>query len=164
MTYCAANECDYNYMRYVGYTESNTCIQALFSKENIEYISKTVTNLTRDVDCSGRPIVVPNKIICSVLDDLYQGYRPSVGDIYTRYSIPTDCPIDMVNEITNQAIEVIVNDISVNIGMEQQNAQLNIWNATLLGDFNEKGLRQHAPIKTLEKTTNGRGMVSFMTY
>jgi len=151
-------------MRHVGYTESNECIQALYSKENIDYISKTVTKLTRDVDCSGRPIVVPNKIICSVLDDLYQGYTPSDRDIYTRYSIPTNCPIDMVNEITNQAIEVIVSDITVNIGMEQYNAQLNIWDATLMGDFNRKGLRQHDKIKTREKTTNGRGMVSFMSY
>lgn len=158
------NESNYNHMRHVGYTESNRNIQALFSEKNIDYISKRVTDLTRNVDCHGRPIIVPKKNICSVLDDLYQGYRPSVGDIFTRYSIPTDSPIDMIGDLTNQAIQVIVNDITVNIGMEQQNAQLNIWDATLLGDFNAKGLRQHAPIKTLNKRTNGRGMVSFMNY
>jgi len=164
MSLCKENPCDYNYQRYVGYTESNECIQKLYSKKNINYISRRVTQLTRNVHCSGRPIVVPDKTICSVLDDVYQGWRPSVGDIFTRYNIPSNCPVNYVNELTNQAIEVIVNDITVSIGMEQNNAELNIWDATLLGDFNRKGLRQHAPIKTLNKRTNGRGMVSFMSY
>ena len=163
MTNCLENEYDYNFMRNVGYTESNECIQSLYSHENINYISRRITELTKNVHCSGRPIVVPFKTICSVLDNLYQGFTPSVGDIYTRYNIPTNCPIDRVNELSNQAIEVIVDDITVNIGMEQQNEKLSLWD-TVLGEHNRHGLMPHSKIKTLEKTTNGRGMVSFMNY
>lgn len=164
MTHYSENNCDYNYMRNVGYNENNTCIRALYSKQNINFISKRITELTKNVHSSGRPILVPDHIICSVLDDLYKHYTPSVGDIFTRYSIPPDTPLDMVSDLANQAIEVIVNDVTVNIGMEQQNAKLNIWDATLLGDFNNHGLRQHAPIKVSNKRPNAIGMISFMNY
>ena len=64
----------------------------------------------------------------------------------------------------SQVIEVIFTDVRNNIEMAENNSKLNIWDATLMGDFNRKGLRQHAPIKIREKTPDVMGKVSFMSY
>jgi myosin-crossreactive antigen len=164
MTNCFGNECNVNYMRHVGYTENNECIQKLYDPSTIRTISCKITDYLEGVDKCGRPIVVPDKTICNVIDDIYQNFTPAFGDIYTRYSIPKLQPTNYVQDIIDQTIEVIVSDVKANLGMEQCNASLNVWDATLLGDFNKHGLRQYAPIKTLNKRTNGRGHVSFMSY
>jgi hypothetical protein len=153
---------DDNNYRYVGWAE-NDCTKRYFNRTNIKIISRKVTELLEGVDQSGRPIIVPDKTIISVMGDIYDSYRPAVGDIYGRYNVPTNEPQNYIQDMIDQVIEVITSDVKANIGMADCNKTLSIWN-TVYGDFNSKGLRQHSVIKVRDKNTNHRGMVSFMSY
>ena len=137
--------CDNNFMKYVGYTENNGCIKEYFSPETTKLISKKVTELTLGIDHKNRPILVPDKVICSVMSNIQDNYRPETGDIYSRYNIPSGGVLNMVQRMIDLTIEVIVNDIRVNLGMDECNRKLSIW-TTVLGDFNKHGLRQHSKI------------------
>jgi hypothetical protein len=155
---------DDNFTRHVGWEESNVCIKKYFSIETVNIISRKLTELLEGVDSRGRPIIIPNTTITSVMGEIFNSYRPPTGDIYGRYNVPTDEPQNYVQSMIDQVLEVIFSDVRNNLGMDECNANLNIWDATLMGDFNEKGLRQHPPIKVRKKNTNHRGMVSFMNY
>jgi hypothetical protein len=149
MNKCGGEMCDYNYMRYVGWQESNASVSKYYSPDTVKLISRKVSELTRGVDPKGRKIVVPDKNICSVLDAIYVQNTPAVGDIFTRYIIPNNEQENLVQSMIDQTIEIIVDSIKGNMGMEQANEKLSAW-VQVLGDFNTHGLRQHAPIKTLE--------------
>lgn len=152
-TICNGQTCDLNYLRHVGWDESNECIKQLYSANTIRTISKKVTELTRGVDKLNRPIIVPDARICEVIDGVYQGFRPPTGDIYSRYIVPNDQQASMVQNMIDQTIEVITNHIRNEIGIEQQNQKLTAW-VQLLGDFNKEGLRQFPPIKVKERRPN----------
>lgn len=154
---------DDNYYRYVGWRENNKCITDYFSPETVKTISNKITQLLEGVDPSGRSIIVPDSTIYNVLNQIYISYRPPTSDIYGRYNIPKDTPESYVQSLINQTIEVIVVDVKNNIGVDEANSKLSIWN-TVFGDFNNCGLRQFPPIKIREKNTNFRGMVQFMNY
>jgi hypothetical protein len=157
------NICDDNFMRYVGWEENNFCIREYFSKNTVKTISLKVTELTLGVDPQNRPIVVPDAMICNVMSQIYQAFRPAVGSIYSRYTIPSGEPENYVQDMIDQVIEIIVSDIRNNLELEECNSKLTAW-TTVLGDFNTKGLRSHSKIKVREKNTNFRGLVSFMNY
>jgi hypothetical protein len=139
--------CDDNYIKHVGYKESNPCIRQYFDVSTVRTISKKVTELTLGVDPQNRPIVVPSSTICNVMSDIYESYRPSTGDIYSRYIVPSGTTSESyVQNMIDQVIEVIVSDIRNNLEMEENNRKLSVW-STVYGDFNDQGLRQHPPIK-----------------
>ena len=143
--------CNLNYVRYVGYEESNECIKKFFSQETVNLISKKVTGLLMGVDPQNRPIKVPDSTICTVMSTVNENYQPPVGDIYSRYIIPTgENAVSMMQNMIDQVIEIITSDVRNNLEMEQNNKKLTAW-TTLLGDFNQHNLRSHAPIKILEK-------------
>jgi hypothetical protein len=151
---CNAPICDSNFMRHVGWEESNGCIKKYFSKETVDIIARKITELTLGVDPKNRPIVVPSKNICSIMSEVYQSYRPPTGDIYGRYNVPSGTgPESYVQNMIDQTIEIITNDIRNNLGMEENNRKLTIW-TTVYGDFNEHGLRAHPPIKVRNKRPN----------
>ena len=151
---CNAPLCDLNFMRYVGWEESNDCTKKFFSKETVDIISRKVTELTMGVDPQNRPIVVPTPNICGLMSEVYQAYRPPTGDIHTRYNIPSGTgPQSQVQNMIDQVIEIITNNIRYSLEMEENNRKLTIW-TTVYGDFNEHGLRRHAPIKVLNKRPN----------
>jgi hypothetical protein len=137
-------------MRYVGWDESNPAVQRLYSPNTVKLISKKVTELTRGVDPQNRAIIVPDNRICEVLDGIYANYRPSVGDIHTRYILPNNGQQDQIASVIDQAIEIIVGNVRNSIGMERQNEKLSAW-VQLYGDFNQHGLRQYPPIKLRER-------------
>lgn len=147
--------CDNNSLRYVGWEHSsdqNIC--GYFTTSTVNLISKKVTELTMGVDPKNRPIVVPAKTICGVMSDIYDSYRPSTGDIYTRYNVPSgQGPSSHVQNMIDQVIEVITNDIRVNMEMEENNRKLTVW-TTVYGDFNQHGLMQHPKIKVRNKRPN----------
>lgn len=146
--------CDYNTKRYIGWKNSvRECTRVYFSKETVDLISRKVTELTMGVDPHNRKIVVPPVRICEVMDGIYQGYRPPVGDIYSRYIVPNNEQENMVQSMIDQTIEVIVSNIRNSLGIEQANEKLSAW-VQVYGDFNTNGLRQHSPIKTLHKRPN----------
>jgi hypothetical protein len=141
---------DQNYNRYVGWDETGCHIQEFYSPETVKLISAKVTELTDGVDERNRKIVVPDQSIINVMNSIESSYRPSVGDIHTRYNVPKGAPTDYKQEMIDQTIQMIVNDIKINLGMEQNNAKLTAW-TTVYGDFNEHGLRGHDIIKVRNK-------------
>jgi hypothetical protein len=136
------------------YGNSDFGYNAYFNADTIRTISRKITELTMGVDRLNRPIVVPNDKICNVMNAIYENYRPQTGSIYSRYTIPMgETTQSYVQDMIDQVIEIITSDIRVSLGMEEQNSQLSIW-TTVLGDFNDKGLRAYAPIKTLKRRPN----------
>jgi hypothetical protein len=133
-----------------------------FNDDNIKYISQNVIFLLKNVHPSGKPIVVPDHIILNVMDSVYQNCRPITGDIYSRYNVNNNISMsqNIISNMIKEVIEIIVLDVKYNIEKEINNNKLNIW-TTVLGDFNNDGLRSHAPIKIRKKKIN-RGFISFM--
>jgi hypothetical protein len=143
--------CDSNYMRFVGYKEDNPCIRKYFDISTVRTISKKVTELLQGVDPQNRPIIVPDNTICSVMSEIYNSFRPATGDIYSRYIVPSGSSTESyVQVMIDQVIEVITSNVRNSLEMDENNRKLSIW-TTVYGDFNEHGLRQYAPIKTLVK-------------
>ena len=105
---CNAPICDLNFMRHVGWEESNDCIKKYFSKETVDIISRKVTELTMGVDPQNRPIVVPTATICGLMSEVYESFRPPTGDIYGRYNVPSGMgPQTYVQNMIDQVIEII---------------------------------------------------------
>ena len=148
--------CDDNFMRFVGYSQhmygDKSCLQQYFSKNTIETISCKVTELLMGVDPNNRPIIVPDKTICSVMSAVYDNFRPETSDIYSRYNIPKKGIPSYTQRMIDEVINIITSDVKVNLGMDECNRKLTIW-SSILGDFNEQGLRSHGPIKLREKRT-----------
>jgi hypothetical protein len=142
----AGYPCDYNFMRYVGWDESNACIARLYSSETTDLISKKVTELTIGIDPKNRNILVSRNVICQVLDSVYSSYKMPVGDIITRYHIPNNEQDDAVQAVIDRTIEILVSSIRDQYGINDANQKLSAW-VQLYGDFNQSGLRQYAPIK-----------------
>jgi hypothetical protein len=150
MSMCDDQICDSNYMRYVGWDDTSPAVMKLYSPEIVKLISRKVTELTRGIDPQNRPILVPDNRICEVIDGIYSNYRPSVGDIHTRYIIPSNSQQDQIASVIDQTIEIIVSNIRNQLIMEQTNEKLSAW-VQVMGDFSPHGLRQFAPIKIREK-------------
>jgi len=159
----AENICDFGYIKHVGYNEEkNSCITKYFSEKTIRLISYKVTELLQGVDHKGRSIIIPDKTICSIMNDIYSSYRPPTGDIFSRYNIPSGRTSESyVQNMIDQVIEVITTDVRNNLEMEENNKKLSIW-TTVFGDFNEAGLRQHGPIKIRNKRPSSKDF--FMNY
>ena len=145
---------DINNMRYIGWehTSDQDLTNFLFSQNNINSISKKVTELLEGVDPDGKTIIVTDKVITGVLSNILanDSYATQVGDIYSRYTIPrknTEC---VATTIINKTIETIVSSIKTETQMEQYNESLSIWNS-VLGEQNELGLMPTPKIKLREK-------------
>jgi hypothetical protein len=152
---CNEPLCDLNFVRHPGWQWStNASLNDYFSKKTVDIISRKITELTMGVDPKNRPIIVSTPNICGVMSTVYQNYRPPTGDIYGRYNVPSGTGQQSFNQnMIDQVIEIITNDVKNNLEMEENNRKLTIW-TTVYGDFNEHGLRQHPPIKVLNKRPN----------
>jgi len=147
---CSEYMIDQNYNRYIGWnSEAEDCIQDFYSSDTVKLISTKVSELLRGVDPQNRKIVVPNQTIINVMDGIQTSYRPQTGDIYGRYNVP-NTPIDNIKEMIDQTIELITTDVRNNLEIDENNRKLTVW-TTVLGDFNEHGLKQHPPIKIRNK-------------
>lgn len=141
---------DDNYNRYIGYRENNACIDKYFDAQTVSTISKKITQLLQGVDPKGRPIIIPDKTIYSVMSTLQDNYQPPTGDIHSRYTIPSREQKSMVQSLIDQTIEILTADVRNNYAVEESNSRLSIW-TTVLGDFNPHNLRSFPPIKILKK-------------
>ena len=128
----------------------------LFSKQNVRMISDKVTELLEGVDPQGRPIIFPDDKIIHVLNQLYDAHKTSkIGDIYSRFHVGgLETKRDDISELTEQAINLIYNEIKDITEIEENNNKLDIFDATILGDFNTLGLRQTPKIYTRNKRPN----------
>lgn len=143
-----------NYMAHVGWSTTSSDdkgLELLLSQENIDNLSRVITDQLMNIDPLHRKIRVSNEQIASVLSSIYSnGTRTNIGDIYSRYIIAPKEPRCDLRTICNQTIQVIVSTIRDEIETIQKNQKLTVWN-TLYGDFNKQGLRAHAPIKIRRK-------------
>jgi len=143
---------DENYYRYVGWNGGDDQIKKYFSDGTVRIISAKIIDLLQGVDPQGRTIIVPDKTILSVMNDIYESYRPPVGDIHTRYIVPTGSLYrdNYIQNMIDQTIEVITSDVRNTIGIEENNKKLTVW-TTVYGDFNRHGLQQTSQIKIRNK-------------
>jgi len=144
---------DGNNYRYVLYKADNACIKQYFSQDTVNLISKKVTQLLQGVEPENRPILVPDETIVSVMSTIYYNFRPTTGDIYGRYNIPSHEQQSYVQSMIDQVIEVITSQIRNEYGFIENNSKLTIW-TTVYGDFNKFGLRQHPPLKINHRKPN----------
>lgn len=133
------------FVKHVGYTDSNAAIAAYFSIETALFIAAKITELLRPFYPPGVHVTLER--IIDVMNQIYEAYRPSTGDIHTRYVVPSNENPNCVDEMINQVIEVIVSQIKDNLQTDEQNSKLTVW-SSVYGAFNAEGLRAHAPIKT----------------
>ena len=143
---------DQNFSKYIGFQETDY-LKEYYSQKNVKMISKKVSELLEGVDPNNKKIVVTDQNIINIMNSIENAYRPETGNIYTRYTISNKNSQDYIEEMIQQTIEVITNNIRSSIEMEIQNSKLTVW-TTVLGDFNENGLRSHPPIKVLNKRPN----------
>lgn len=138
---------DSNFYRYVGYDESTDCMSDLFSEKNLNSMSNEITKRLKGVDKNGRDIVVPLRTIGGVLSSVYlDGRDKSIGDVFTRYNIINNDVDRLAQILILQTIQIIVDQIRNEYEMKDNNEKMSVWNS-ILGDYNENGLRQHSPIK-----------------
>ena len=142
--------CNDQYIKHVGWSDQSTNMNSFFAKYNVNKISRKITELLMGVDKNNRPIIVPDKSICNVMSSVFSNFRPETGDIFSRYNIPKSRSVDYIQRMIDEVINIITTDVKVNLGMEENNSKLTIW-TTVLGDFNEHGLRSHSKIKIREK-------------
>jgi hypothetical protein len=149
--------CNDQFIKHVGYSDhicgdncGPSCLRRFYAKSNINKISRKITELLMGVLKNNRPIIVPDKTICSVMSAVYQSFRPETGDIYTRYIIPKEREQNYVQTMIDEVINIITTNVKNNLGMDEVNSKLSIW-TTVLGDFNEHGLRSHSKIRLREK-------------
>jgi len=153
---------DFGSIKHIGYKEEDSSIKNYFSYKTIKLISYKVTELLQGVDHKGRSIIVPDKTIISVMNEIYSSYRPPTGDIFSRHTIPSETTAESyVQNMIDQVIEVITSDVRNNLEMEENNRKLSVW-TTVYGDFNQAGLRQHETIKIREKRPSSKEF--FMNY
>jgi len=143
-----------NYYRYVGWTVSEQDFdRRFFSRETIESIQKQTTQLLKCLRSDGRPIIVAERVISHVMSQIYNKYRPQLGDIYTIFNIPAAEPRNDMKLLTDLVVETIYKNIVDETQMEENNKRLTVW-TSVLGDFNEHGLRQYTTIKTVKDNIN----------
>ena len=120
---------------------ANDNLNEFLSPKTVGVVSRKITELTMGLNSEGRPIVVPNKNILSVMNEVYRYQRPRVGCIYSRYIVPDSAPRNDVQEMIDKTIQIICSDIKANLGMDRNNSKLSIW-ATKYGEGNPWGLQQ----------------------
>ena len=137
-----------NSLRYVGWS-NYPGVSDLFKQTHINNMSKRLTELLTGVDPKGRPIIIPDKTISSVKASIQQNYRPKMGDVHSKYTV-AHSEVSYLDDIVNQTLQIIAQQVKDNIEMEESNKKLTVW-TTVLGDFNEGGMRSHPQIKVREK-------------
>lgn len=135
---------------FVGWPETiagDCFVDVLFSKENVESLSKAITKALEGTDPEGKQIIVAREQIVGVLSNMYKNSsRPNIGDIHSRFIIPQNEPRNDMRALNNQTINVIVRSIKDEIETAENNKRLSVW-TSVYGDFNKEGLRAHPPIK-----------------
>lgn len=133
-----------NISQHVGRKE-NSNEQLLFSVDNLLKLSYEITRRLRDLVPEG--LIVPIETISNVLKALYDAYRPQMGNPMTMYHVASD---DVCSNLNMQTINLITQQVRDEINAEQHAKKLTIW-TTVLGDYNEHGLRAHSSIKLKQR-------------
>jgi hypothetical protein len=133
-------------------------IKFLFSRENLDELSRAVTTALRGTDPQGRDIVVAPERINEVLSSVFMNStRPQIGSIYSRYTVPDCYPRNDLRNYNMQTLNIIVSAIKDEYDTIASNKKLTVW-TTLLGDFNTNGLRAHPPLNKIRQKMPQRMM------
>ena len=97
-----------------------------------------------------KKIVPSEKVVVIALFGVYENHKPNTGDIYGKFLVVDETQRDDYGYIVDKTISLLIDGIRTDIEMADANSKLSIWN-TVLGDFNEHGLRQFPPIKLRNK-------------
>ena len=128
----------------------NSLTSRLFTKRTLNVIREKTAEYLTGVDRLGRKIIPSDNVITNALYSIFRDHIPQTGDIYGRYTVRDDSTRDDYAYIVDKTISLLVTGIRTDMEMQEQNEKLTIW-TTVLGDFNEHGLRSNAPIKVLHK-------------
>jgi hypothetical protein len=128
----------------------NGLVRMLFTKYTINIIKQKVSDYLQGIDRKGRRIIPSDRIVTDALYGVFQSYQPDqVGDIYSRYLV-TDVNRDDYSAIVDMTISLLYRGIQTDLEMANANEKLTVW-TTILGDFNEHGLRSHPILYMKEK-------------
>uniref|UniRef100_A0A6C0E2U9 Uncharacterized protein n=1 Tax=viral metagenome TaxID=1070528 RepID=A0A6C0E2U9_9ZZZZ len=127
--------------------DDNPIVQQFFSKNTVDYISKKITSMTKNVDERGRQIILPDDKILHLMNTVYLSYNPRQG--FDQFWTPNEYLQSLIGQTITQAVF----DIKNVLGYEQCVAKYTVWD-TILGDYNNRGMRSYAPIKLKEKRPN----------
>lgn len=136
---------------FVGWntvTEWSPLPKMVFTKRTINLIRQKVYDYL--LQSISKKIVPSERVTVIALYGVYQNHIPRTGDIYGKYLVVDETQRNDYGYIVDKTISLLIDGIKNDIEMSEQNSKLTIWN-TLLGDFNEHGLRQHPPIKLRER-------------
>lgn len=134
---------------YVGWGDPQQLgYKALFSELNIRNVQKEVNRQCMNL-INKNIWVVPEQIV-NMLSSVLRNNSPMIGDIFTRFVIPSEVPRNDFLVINSRAINIMVSQIVEEERMTAYNESLTIW-TTNYGDFNKHGLRRHDIIKTRQK-------------
>jgi hypothetical protein len=139
--------------QYVGWftvADWNPLVQRLFTKTTVKVIQQKTSDYLMGVEPNGKKIVPTERVVIAALYGIFKNFHPTTGDIYGKYTVVDQTHRDDYAYIVDQTISLLVQGIRDDIGMAEQNQKLTIW-TTVLGDFNEHGLRQYPPIKINNK-------------
>jgi len=134
--------------QYIGWstiTEWAPLPRQVFTKRTVNIIRTKVHEYL--LKSMGKPIVPSERVVVIALYGVYENHIPNTGDIYGKYLVVDETQRDDYGYIVDKTISLLISSIETDIGMQEANSKLSIWNATVLGDFNENGLRQFPPIK-----------------
>lgn len=139
---------DSRYMGPVGWDQSavGAGYRYFFSDVNMALVSSRVTDILSQY---GYDVRMTPRTIGGVMSDVFKNNNPKIGDIRTRYVIPDAKPRNDVENLTEQAINILVNAYLDEQDTLKINSSLSVW-TTVLGDFNGEGLRAHPILKTKE--------------
>lgn len=135
---------------------SEKLYKELFNPQNLSIISNKITELLQGLDKDGKDIVVSQENICGILTSVINNYY-AIDDqpgLNTLFQIPTrNGNLSKKDKCIIRTINIIVNYIRTETERIDCNKTLTIWNS-VYGDFNEKGLRAHPPLKIQENNVN----------
>ena len=137
--------------QYVGWatiTEWAPLPRHIFTKRTVTMIKQKVYEYL--LKSMQKKIVPSDKVVITALFGVYENHIPRTGDIYGQYLVVDETQRDDYGYIVDKTISLLIDGIQTDIEMAEANSKLSIWNS-LLGDFNENGLRQFPPIKLRNK-------------
>jgi len=136
--------------QYVGW---NTIIEwahlprQLFTKRTVKIIQQKVYEYLLQFS---KKVVPSERIVVIALYGVYENHIPRTGDIYGKFLVVDETQRDDYGYIVDKTITLLIDGIQTDLDMAEANSKLSIWNS-VLGDFNENGLRQYPPIKLRNK-------------
>jgi hypothetical protein len=137
--------------QYIGWstiTEWAPLPREVFTKRTVKIIQEKVYEyLLKSIS---KKIIPSERIVIIALYGVFENHIPRTGDIYGRYLVVDETQRDDYGYIVDKTISLLITGIETDIGMQDANSKLSIWNS-ILGDFNENGLRQFPPIKLRER-------------